>query len=208
MRVAPSASTQHSVCFSQFASSRSGKSSRACAPRLSLRFAAEYDRRHRLQQQVVELQRLDQVGVPDQAAVGDAARRRTTAKVCASLLARPRCSDSPVRNTAASLCMVRCISRRICRGRARALGVAQPVEARTAQVAGIRRQRPMRRARLHDRRRSGAPPRGRTPPGRAANWSRGGWRRAPTRRPPRRPPSGPAPRHRDCRPRSVTTSPW
>jgi hypothetical protein len=43
-----------------------------CAPRLSLRLAAPSDRDHGLADQIVELERLDQIGVPDQRAVGDA----------------------------------------------------------------------------------------------------------------------------------------
>ena len=110
MRVLPvSSSTQTAVCFIQFLSSRSGKSSRACAPRLSLRLAAEWIVRLRLHDQVLELQRLHQVGVPDHRAVLDpdvAACRRTPCPCWRS----PRRGVLLVRNTAQSFCMVFCMS--------------------------------------------------------------------------------------------------
>ena len=59
------------MCFIQFLSSRSGKSSRAWAPRLSVRLTRRSPSSPRPGDQVVELQRLDQIGVPDQRAVGD-----------------------------------------------------------------------------------------------------------------------------------------
>ena len=60
------------ACASSISCRRAaGKSSRAWAPRDSLRLAADFHRHHRLHDQIVELQRLDQIGVPDQRAIGD-----------------------------------------------------------------------------------------------------------------------------------------
>ena len=63
--------TTASVCLRQFSSSRFGQSSRACAPRLSLRASRRDDGGERVRHQVGELERLHQVGVPDHRAVGD-----------------------------------------------------------------------------------------------------------------------------------------
>jgi hypothetical protein len=87
-------------------------------------------------EQVVELQRLDQVGVPDQRAVGDP----HVGELAADLARSPwhaLASTSPVRNTAAWSCMVRCISSRGSRRSApAALGVAQR-SSRATRLAGI-----------------------------------------------------------------------
>ena len=58
------------MCFIQFASSRSGKSSCACAPRLSLRASAPTMVVIALPIRLSQLQRLDEIGIPDQAAIG------------------------------------------------------------------------------------------------------------------------------------------
>ena len=113
---------------------------------------------------------------------------------------QPLSSDSWVRKTAASSCMARCILSRSTRGRAAAVGVAQPVEAvhdlfgRGLVDAGDRRLR----GRPPGRR--GSPRRGRRRRGRSASWSRAGWRRAPRRSRLRRPPSGRASPRRGFRP--------
>ncbi len=122
-------SSQASVCFIQFWSSRSGKSSRAWAPRLSVRLTRRVDGDDGLLDQIVEFQRLDQVGVPDQRAVADAdvARRRRRPRGSASSLpAAPRRCGTP-RNSSAS--PAACAARSL-RGRRAARGVAEFVEPR------------------------------------------------------------------------------
>ncbi len=109
-----------SVCFIQFLSSRSGKSSRACAPRLSVRLAAEVHRHHGLHDQIVEFQRLDQIGIPDQRAVGhrdvaDAAR--APCESGSGLRAAPRRCGTPRNCSASRAACCRAASRSACRRR-------------------------------------------------------------------------------------------
>ncbi len=161
---------------------------------------------HRLRDQVVEFERLDQVGVPDQRAVGDldvaAPRRRPRGSACRLPPASRRCGTR--RSCSASPSASRAA--------ARAVGVP-PLALRnlssrdSAQIGGVLRQVRLLLAGRAPARRSAAPRRGRTPRGRSASWSRAGWRRAPRRRPPRRAPSGRARRCRRCRCFLVSTSP-
>ncbi len=164
-------------------------------------------RGHRVAHQVLQLQRLHQVAVPDQAAVGHRHVGQAAPDLAASS-PRPRSGVVLLRNTAAWLCMVRCMSSRSSATSRAALGVARAIEAIQRRLAGLRRQRRLAGAGLDRSPPRDARRRGRTPRGRAASWCPAGWRRAPTRRPPRRPPSGRA-RPRPGWPRvGRSTSPW
>ena len=133
---------QASVCFIQFASSRSGKSSRACAPRLSWRASAETHRGHapcpiRLSSSSVSIRSR----VPDQRAVGDAhvVHRRQSAL---HLVARPRAASrwcgTPRRAPAwSSASRARIAARRL-----PPLALRSAVEAVERRLAGAGRQRP------------------------------------------------------------------
>ena len=184
----PASSTQHSVCFSQFASSRSGKSSRACAPRLSVRFAAEWivavACSSRFSSSIVSTRSVFQISERSlDPHVGEGAEACARARRC--LPAGSRRCGTPRRRDCIDLLHLQADLG----GRARAIGVAQPVEARDAP----HRRHPSRAAAatapgLTIVARSGAPLRGRTPRDRAANWSRADSRRAPRRKPLRPPP--------------------
>ena len=163
-------------------------------------------RDHRLHDQVVVFERLDQVGVPDQRAVGDARRRRRRARRRGSS-SLPSASISPVRNTAQLFCMMRCMARRSCAVGVLPLALRNRSRRDSARSALSFGSSAWRVAGASASRRRAGPRRGRTRRGRSANWSRGGWRRAPRRRPPRRAPSGPARSCRDRRPTLVSTSP-
>ena len=68
-------------------------------------------RRDRLAQQIVQFQGLDQIRVPDQRSIADLTSENE-AKTSASFRL-PSFKVSPVRNTAASLCIMRCMFKRI-----------------------------------------------------------------------------------------------
>ena len=136
------------MCFIQFLSSRSGKSSRACAPRLSVRLLRRVHGDDGLRDQIVELQRLDQVGIPDQRAVGTRGRRQRRRTLRGSAC-EPSSSISPVRNTAQLFCITllhveraapRSASRRwrggTCRG-ARATARPNPSAGRGCLSSGL-----------------------------------------------------------------------
>ena len=118
-----------------------GKSSRACAPRLSVRLAAEWivavACSSRFSSSSVSIRSVFQMSERSRDAhVREGGERRGDA------CSMPSARLSPVRNTAASSCMVFCISRRIAAVGRDAVRVAQPVEARDRTLPGIRGQRP------------------------------------------------------------------
>ena len=116
-----------------------------------------FDRCSRVEQQVLELDRLDEIRIPDQRTIATA----TSSKLVKVLRSRstPSSRTSPVRNTAAWSCMTFCISRRISAVGRAAVCIAQPVDARNAVLPGILGQRLVARTRRH---RLGAEMRGRT----------------------------------------------
>ena len=122
----PCSPTEHRLCFIQFASSRLG-SPRARAARLSLRFPPTRSSPPP-GQQVVEFERFDQVGVPDQAAIADFQVSERVGAIL-SHFCHALGRDSPVRNTAASFCMVAASQADLAVGM-RALALRSPVEAR------------------------------------------------------------------------------
>ena len=175
-----------------------GKSSRAWAPRLSVRLAAEWIVDH------APAPSGSRAPAPPQSVFQISERSLTRMSALAgdtlSILAQP---SSRVLLGAEHRAVV---LHGAAASRARSSAVPVPplawrsrVEAGERLLAGIR-QRLVRLARLHHLGGAVAPRRGRTPRGRAASWSPAGWRRAPRRRPPRRSPSGPARRRRDRRP--------
>ena len=108
----PLSSIQASVCFIQLLSSRLGKSSRACAPRLSVRFCADSMVTTacaiRLSNSSVSIRSVFQIS-----------ERSVTLTSCAASNASwisfwPSCSTSPVRNTAQLFCITFCICIRSC----------------------------------------------------------------------------------------------
>jgi hypothetical protein len=139
MRVAPVLrSSQASVCFIQCLSSRSGKSSRAWAPRDSVRLAAPIHGDDGLADQIVELERFNEIGIPDHRAIGDGDVRRFFPD-------RGHPLHALFEHRAGAIDGARILHRalhliaQLGRGRA-ALGVAEFVEAREVLVALALRQ--------------------------------------------------------------------
>ena len=95
------------MCFIQLLSSRSGKSSRACAPRLSVRFFAESMVTTacaiKLSNSSVSIRSEFQISERSVTRTSDAAAKVSWISLW------PSCSTSPVRNTAQLLCMTFCI---------------------------------------------------------------------------------------------------
>ena len=195
-RVRSAGSIEASVCFIQFLSSRSGKSSRAWAPRDSVRLAAESIVTTawtiRLSYSSVSIE----VGVPDQRAVGDADVVGPGPDLVDALVAFGEHLAGAEHGAVLLHHLLHAQAE--LGGRRAAVGVAEAVEAGDGIVAGVLRQVAMLVAGSIVSRQRAAPRRGRRRRGRSANSSRGGWRRAPRRRPPRRSPSG---RGRRCRDR-------
>jgi hypothetical protein len=65
-----------------------------------------------LADQVIELKRFDQIGVPDEAAIRDVPCLPSACRYLAISFSMPSAISSSVRNTAAMLRIVRCISTR------------------------------------------------------------------------------------------------
>ena len=204
----PRPSTQHSVCFSQFSSSRCGKSSRACAPRLSVRFAAEWivaiACSSRFSSSSVSIRSVFQIerAIRD-AHVGEGGEglRRASRMPCVQRLARCGTPRHRAAWSSASPGGSAAVGRE-------PLRMAQPVEARDGaarrhpSAAALWRAPGLTISRAVARRLAAEDDEVEQ---RVA--SRDGWRRAPRRRPPRRPPSVPAPRSPDRRRAACTTSP-
>ena len=104
---------------------------------------------HRLHDEVVELERLDQVGIPDQRTVGDLDVGHRVVDLVDQLRRLPR-SISPVRNTAQLFCITFCMRSAQLRGRRLAVGVAELVEPRQREVGGILRQVRLLLAGMHE----------------------------------------------------------
>jgi hypothetical protein len=133
MRTAPRPSTQESVCFIQLPSSRSGKSSRACAPRLSLRFAAE-----RIVAMACASRLSSSIADAD---VGE--RRDHFFELVHAFVERLAGAEHGGVRLHHALHVEADL-----RGADRTLRIAQPIDATDCEVARILRQRPMLRARL------------------------------------------------------------
>ena len=94
------------------------KSSRACAPRLSVRLAAESIVTTRLRDQVVEFERLDQIGIPGQRTIGHgdvADRRHAPCESGSGLHATRRRCGTPRSCSASRVACCRAVARSACR---------------------------------------------------------------------------------------------
>mmetsp|Transcript_112055 Transcript_112055/g.167742 ORF Transcript_112055/g.167742 Transcript_112055/m.167742 type:complete len:231 (-) Transcript_112055:1047-1739(-) len=110
MFTSPFSVTVARVCFIQFTSSRSGKSSRAWAPRLSLRFSAPLmvmtALARRFCSSSVSTRSVFQIRPLSVTLMSSKSRKHV------AMRSQPWASVSWVRNTAASCCMIFCILRR------------------------------------------------------------------------------------------------